>query len=266
MYHKFKKIIFICILLIQSVLLGQITQQTDTSSMESLNKALIEFVDNSGKVDYEAFRKSPGLLWDYLEFIEVVSPHSHPEIFPNRNSQIAYWINTYNALVIKIIIENPNVNSIKEAAWGFGAFWRMKHTIGGETMSLNYIEHKLLRKQFKDPRIHFAINCASNSCPPLGNRIISAPILDQQLENKTSQFINNDHNVKLDTENRYLFLNRIFKWYKNDFESSNQSMIEYILDYRTDFTYEEKRKIISEYKVKYLHYDWGLNRADNSED
>ena len=228
-----------------------------------LDRALNKFVDENGRVNYLGLRNSPDLLWNYLDFIKSASPRSNPELFNTKDSKIAYWINTYNALIIKIIIENPNLSSIKSVSWGYGAFWRLKHEVGGEQLSLNYIEHKILREKYKDPRIHFAINCASNSCPPLGKKIITGEKLNDQLEKKTSDFINNKNNVSFNHKNKTLKLNRIFKWYKKDFEGGHQSLTEFILSYINDFSIKENQKIILNYKLKYMEYDWGLNQSKN---
>ena len=113
---------------------------------------------------------------EYFTFIENISPISHPKYFKTIDDKMAYWINTYNALIIKIMLENPEKNILDISLFGPLIFLK-KYLVGGKKISPNYIEHKILRKM-NDPRIHFAINCASISCPPLGNRILLGSKLD----------------------------------------------------------------------------------------
>ncbi len=219
----------------------------------ALEKTLNTYVDEGGRVDYQSIRENPFALQPFLDFVANVSPISHPELFPTRNDKKAYWINVYNGLMIKTVIENPHISSVKEIDWGYGVFWCKKFKVGGEMMTLNHIEHKILRGHFKDTRIHFAINCGSNSCPPLGQRILTGEKLDQQLERKTRDFINDPENVGIDPAAGTLCLSRIFKWYKTDFESGGTTLLEYIKHYL------DEKVNLSTYKIKFQDYDWDLN-------
>ena len=177
-----------------------------------------------------------------------LAPEHH---FP---SQLNDGLNTYNALIIKILIENPEVSSILDVSFKHAIFWR-KHLVGGEMLSLNKIEHKILRKKIQDPRIHFAINCGSVSCPPLGNRIFNGTNLDQQLNDKAYSFINNGIDVKIDSANQIIYLNKIFKWYKKDFGD----IYSYLCIY---FDGIDDCNLIRDYKVSYERYNWDTN-TDN---
>ena len=142
---------------------------------------------------------------------------------------------------------------------GYGAFWRNKFVVGREKMTLNHIEHKILRAKYKDPRIHFAINCASNSCPPIGNRIVTGDSLDSQLDKKSSSFINDTSNVRIDHANKEIHLSRIFKWFKKDFTQSHDDLLLYIFDYLDNISAKKKTDIINTYQIIYNKYDWSLN-------
>lgn len=254
MNYRRRCILFYLIFLfmvVDGTILGQTKNMT--AANQSLNNILSSFVNSNGMVDYGSIQNNPFLLQPFIEFLAEKSPVSHPEIFPTEDDKKAYWINAYNGLMIKAVIENPGISSVKQIGWGYGVFWRKRFMVGGEKLTLNHIEHKILRKQFDDPRIHFAINCASNSCPPIGNRIVVGKNLDQQLDQKTKDFINNTENVQIDVKTKTIIISKIFKWYKADFEINGNSLIDYINNYK------DGTKIDSSYDITFQDYDWGLN-------
>ena len=221
-------------------------------SSKPLDKLLSLYVNDSGKVNYRKIIENPFALNQYLEFIEEVSPDSHPDYFKTENSKKAYWINTYNALILKIMVENPGKNILDVSLFG-GVIFYKKFKIGNKKISPSFIENKILRKM-SDPRIHFAINCASKSCPPLGNRILIEDQLDIQLDSKASIFINDQDNVFIDHKNKIIYLNRIFKWFKKDFGNLSK----YISKYIKEVNYQS----IKDYKIKFLKYDWTKNSVN----
>jgi len=235
-------------------LLFSISLESQNNANDSFNEILAIYVDSNGEVDYKGIIDNPYNFNQYFNFIENISPRSHPEYFKTKNDKMAYWINAYNALTIKIMTENPEVESILDIFFSHAIFMK-KHLIGGEKISLGDIEHKILRNEYKDPRIHFAINCASISCPPLGRRIIKGETLNIQLEEKAIEFINNIDNVRIDHIEERIYLNKIFKWFKKDFGDIRIYLCSYIID-------EDNCSNISSYKISYLDYDWGSNRKD----
>ena len=233
---------------ISSILLGFVFCNPLSNEYSSLDSTLSKYVDSDGLVNYQAIIDSPYNINEYLDFIKNVSPQSHPKLFPTKNDKLAYWINAYNALVIKLMIENPSTN-ILEISFGH-LIWLTKFDVGLKKISLYEIEHKILRKL--DSRIHFAISCGSKSCPPLGQRIYLGGTLDVQLESSAKNFINNKKNVFIDFDNKTLYLNKIFKWYKKDFVNVKK----YIVMYLSDGTSYGQ---IKNFKIKYNEYDWSLN-------
>jgi hypothetical protein len=168
----------------------------------------------------------------------------HPNELWTKNETLAYWINAYNAFTIKLIIDNYPVKSINDISQP----WDKKFIpINGKSISLNYIEHEILRKM-NEPRIHFAINCASISCPKLLNEAYVPETLDGQLDNAAKEFINSNKN-KLTSGN--IKISKIFKWFKKDFET-NGSIIDFINNY-------SEIKLSSKEKIGYLDYNWSLN-------
>ena len=233
------------IIIFLSVVIADSTFLKEYSFFEA---ALSDYVGYDGRINYKGILDNPYNVNQYFEFIENFSPDSHPQYFQTKNDVLAYWINTYNALIIKLMINNPGKN-ILEISFGH-MIWFTKFKVGSKMISLYKIEHQILREM--DPRIHFAISCASMSCPPLGKRIFLGETLDSQLDEKTINFINNPKNVYVDHSKKVLYLSKIFKWYSSDFVNVKKFIIKYLNE---PLKYSE----IKNYKIKYNKYDWRSN-------
>ena len=149
------------------------------------------------------------------------------------------------------MIENPGKDILDIGYIGHDVFLK-RFKVGNKRISPSFIENKILRKM-KDPRIHFAINCASKSCPPLGNRILLETDLDKQLDQKAFKFINNTDNVFINHKEQTIYLNKIFKWFEKDFENLKS----YISIYLDDIDME----LIKYYNIKFFKYDWSKNSS-----
>ena len=168
-----------------------------------------------------------------------------PQSTWSKEEQLAYWINAYNAFTVKLILDNPSVKSIKDLHGGKP--WDVKWIkIGTKTYSLNGIENDIIRPQFKEPRIHFAVNCAAKSCPPLLNKAWTAQNLNTNLEQQAKLFINNTKFNQI-TANE-VKVSRIFEWYSSDFGN----LIDYLNKYSSV-------KINAKAKVTFIDYNWALN-------
>jgi len=213
-------------------------------------RLLTQYVKGS-RVSYDGLKKDEALLDRYLLVLSAANPDPLP-----RNQQLAFYINAYNAFTLKLILTRyPDINSIKEIGSFFSNPWSKKFIdLNGRTVSLDYIEQEVLRERFKDPRIHFAINCASRSCPPLFNRPFEGDELDRQLEERTRAFINDPKSnyVKGNT----LFLSKIFSWFDKDF---NDNPLYYVRLYAGPQLLQALDAIPA-VKVSFLPYDWTLNR------
>lgn len=213
---------------------------------------LKKHVAPDGMVDYRGFIKDRQKLKTYLKLLQAGVPDP---LAWSREEQLAYWINAYNAFTVKLIIDNYPLQSIKElnrkmAAPTNKTIWDKKFfTLAGQPFSLNMIEHGILRKEFIEPRIHFAINCASVSCPVLLNEAYTAVKLEQQLERQTRQFINDPSKNKLSAQNPEV--SYIFNWFADDF-IKNSNLIQFLNRY-------SKTKINPNAKISFLEYDWNLN-------
>ena len=205
-------------------------------------------VSEEGQVNYKGFIEDSTLFNKYLTKIS-----NHP---PAKNwskeEQLAYWINVYNAFTIKLIIDNYPLKSIKDISTGLpmiNSTWDIKFfKIGSIDFDLNTIEHEILRKKFNEPRIHFAINCASISCPKLRKEAYISEQLERQLEEQIFDFINHsDKNIITTNETK---LSKIFDWFKRDF-TKEKNLVDYISKYQPNIKQNNK--------IEYLEYDWSLN-------
>lgn len=213
-----------------------VAQTIDHTQWDRLLKAHVTI---HGNVDYNAFKTNEVELDDYLELLS----NSNPEQLDN-NGKLAFWINAYNAFTVKLIVNNYPVKSIKDIK----SPWDKKFiTINGKLLSLNDIEHKILRKM-NEPRIHFAINCASVSCPKLLSEAYTAANLESQLQKVTLAFINSDEN---DISEYEVQISKIFKWFGEDFKQ-NGSVIDFLNTY-------SEISISPKAKVKFKEYNWNLN-------
>ncbi|QXP50600.1 DUF547 domain-containing protein [Cellulophaga sp. HaHa_2_95] len=205
------------------------------------NRLLGKYVDQKGNVNYKGFKKDALALSTYLEGLAKNAPTDQW----SKDEKLAYYINLYNAATVKLILDNYPVKSIKDIKGPWDQEWVK---IGNKTYSLGNIEHKILRKM-NEPRIHFAINCASYSCPKLVNTAYLPATMEAQLQKATFSFINDTTRNNI-SENE-LQLSNIFKWYKSDF-TTTVSLQEYLKPY-------SKIAISTDAKVKYNDYDWSLN-------
>ena len=207
------------------------------------DQILLINVSDDGKVNYKGFMRDSAQLYQYFDYLSENSPT--PEW--SKEETLAYWINAYNAYTIKLIIDNYPLKSIKDIndPWGKQFF-----KIDGVLYSLNELEHKILRK-LNEPRIHFAINCASYSCPIVWNRAFTASNIDEALDRQTRNFIN-DPTRNIITED-VVEVSKIFSWFKKDFRTTGgEDTKAFINKYATI-------KIDKQKKKGYKKYNWSLN-------
>ena len=199
---------------------------------------LQKYVSSAGHVDYKGFKAVEAKLDSYLELLST----SKPTAGTARNEAMSYWLNAYNAFTIKLILKNYPVASIQDI--GGGKPWDLKWIkLGDGVFSLNQIENEIIRPTFKDPRIHFAVNCAAKSCPPLYNKAFVSGQLEQQLEQLTKAFVNNTAFNQLSGGLR---VSKIFEWYGTDFGDIKAYLNKYA-----------KAPITGQ--LAFAEYDWALN-------
>ncbi len=208
----------------------------------AFDKMLRNNVSSDGKVDYAAFKKQIAELNAYLVEMEAFAPKKDW----SKSKKMAYWLNLYNAWMIKAVADAYPINSPMDLDGG--NTWKVKRAkSGSNTYSLDAVENQIIRPTFKDARIHFAVNCAAKSCPPLLNRAWTESNLESYLEKQTKDFINNPQYNKIETKK--VQISKIFEWYAADFED----IITFLNKY-------SNTKIDSKAKIEYLEYNWELNK------
>jgi hypothetical protein len=203
------------------------------------------YVNTNGDVDYKNLKKNERKLDTYLDLISK----NPPQDSWTKNQKKAYLINAYNAFTVKLILDHYPVESIKDIGGFFSSPFTTEFAkIDGKLYSLDDIEKGMLLKM-GDPRVHFAVNCASESCPKLLNEAYVASKLDKQLDASSKTFVNSNKNKLSKTK---VELSKIFKWYASDFESEYGTVIRFINMYANETINEEAN-------IDYLSYSWELN-------
>jgi hypothetical protein len=205
---------------------------------------------NDGVVDY------PGIQTDdrlpvYLAQLDRVDPN----VFATRHARLAFWINAYNAFAIKGILDQYSPMTL---VGRYRYFIARDYRVGGASINLYDLERKLLIPEFQEPRIHFAIVCASSSCPKLQSWVYRADNLDEQLEQSARGFINDSTRNRFDRHRKIASLSMIFQWFREDFEAHSGSLLNYVKRYVADPDLARELDAIP-YKVQFLEYDWRLN-------
>jgi hypothetical protein len=204
----------------------------------------------NGLVDYAALEAQHAAQLDrYLQSLAEVKG------FAGRDDELAFWLNAYNACVIRGILDlYPDVESVMKVKDFFKVErWRL----AGKTYNLDQLENQVIRPRFKDPRIHFILVCAAQSCPPLQEDAMDPSRLQSQLEAATKVAINRTKYVQVDPAARTLTVTRIMSWYKQDFIDHSGSIQSYVSKYLAE---PQKSQLEgAEYAVKFMDYDWTLN-------
>ena len=245
---------------------------------------LHKYVGDDGKVDYARWKDDAAdvqALDAYLSRLTTASPDSRPELFTTQPEKLSYWLNLYNAVVLREILRRWPVDSVTALTVngtsfvksGKGFFYELKFAVGGEDMNLYDVENKILRAQFKDARIHFAIACGSSSCPLLRKDAFGGAGLDAQLDKATSEFVNDGKSVVVDDAKKEVVMSKIFNWYADDFTAFTKSrakvkdagVVDFALLYADPALAGKLRDAKSKsFKVAFSDYDWTVNKHDGS--
>ncbi len=219
---------------------------------------LRKYCDQRGYVNYRAWHASPADLQQLDRYLAHLS-QANPALPASPASKFAFWINAYNAVTMKGILREYPTSSIKDhqsIAFGYKIWDDLLLTVGGKSYSLNAMEHQVLRKM-GDPRIHFAIVCASISCPPLLNQAFTAENLDTQLTYNAKRFFA-DPTKFAATSQGEMKLSKILSWFADDFGPNQAAQLRTIAPYLPT---QAAQSLASSgrARVSYLGYDWGLN-------
>lgn len=245
-------------------------QDTETDLDDSAYARVLSlYVDETGLVDYAGLASNRADLDAFVRLLARLDPSSTARWSQPR--QMALWINAYNALTLKAVLDHYPVKSIKDIGSVFNSVWdKLTFDVMGDELTLNEIEHDILRKRYADPRIHLAINCASMGCPPLLNQPFRADALDAQFARQAERFFADPAKFRIRRDKDTVYLSPVFKWFGTDFVPAYGARIvrpgvgareNAALNFAADHVPADDRAYLetARIKIKYLGYDWGLN-------
>ena len=232
-----------------------------TIDLRIWDELLQRYVDDFGRVNYRRWKaEGADVLRVWLESLADLDLAD----FTDADARLALWLNAYNAIAISQVLEVYPIASIRPKVLGIpnwlsflDFFTRSNTIIGGKKYSLNQIEHAILRPEFAEPRIHFALVCASVGCPLLRRGAYFPESVRTQLEADASRFIHNPDKVRYDAQKKTLYLSKIFKWYEEDFVKAAGSVAEYVGGYLGP-----EAAVGDGWAIVFLPYDWNLNRVE----
>lgn len=208
---------------------------------------LKKHVNKKGNVDYATLKKdkkAKAALDAYVAAIASAKPTG------SKDAKLAFYVNAYNANVIKSVVDKYPIESVMKVD---GFFKKEKHTVGGKPMTLDALEHKLIRPQFKEPRIHFVLVCAARSCPRLQREAATEKNIEALLEGAAKEFIPRATKV----EGKTVTTSKLFEWFADDFKNAEGSVQKYLAKYLP----KHKDVLLAEdTKLKFAHYSWKLNK------
>lgn len=230
--------------------------EIDHSTWDGLLKI---YVNDRGQVDYRGWKASADATRQLDEYLAMLSTGDADGVAPSE-AKLAFWINAYNAVTVKGILREYPTTSIRNHTaklWGYNIWKNLKLRVDGQTPSLEDIEHKTLRPM-GDPRIHFAIVCASIGCPRLLNEAYVADRLDEQLDSNAENFFAQPQNFQADPLAKQIGLSSILKWFGEDFGTNQAAVLKRVSGWLPT---EAARGLAADHsvQVRYLDYDWDLN-------
>lgn len=218
------------------------------------DRLLTDYVDGEGRVSYARLQEDDeAALGAYLDALASADPHVWP-----KAEQLAFWINAYNAGTVAAVLQGESAESLL----GRGKLFRLwKFEVAGKRRTLDEIEHKILRKEFVEPRLHFAIVCASTSCPRLRAEAYEASRLDAQLDEQAHAFVNDPARNRFESTASRVQLSKIFDWFEDDF-TRNGPLLHFVARHVEDDATRAWLRSARDIEVRHLDYDWTLNAAD----
>jgi len=234
--------------------------------------AILEKYALEGNVDYQSLHTNPRALKRYLNTMATVSKPQFQKF--SKEQQLAFLFNLYNAATLKLIIDHYPVKSIKDiGSWFKGPWDQPVVWLFGTTITLNNLEHDILRKGYNEPRLHLALVCAAKGCPPLRTEAYTAEKLNTQLNDQTHTFLAGSSGLRINRQTRTVYVSSIFKWYGKDFISiytpgagfvGLNKIERAVAAFCSRYVSDQKRAYLmtGDYTVKYIDYDWSLNEGE----
>ena len=224
-------------------------------SHEALD-AILKARVSAGLVDYAGLKTERAPLDAYLAEAGAVPMATFQRW--SKDEQLAFLINVYNGATLQLIIDGYPVDSIKSLGSLLKSPWAKESVLlFGKKISLDTLEHKIIRKNYTEPRIHFALVCAAMGCPTLRNEAYQGARLEEQLDAQAKAFLSTQGKNRVDAEEKVVWLSPIFKWYGEDFQTDGGAVLKYVTPYLGMSSLEG-------YKIEYTDYDWSLNEQGAS--
>ncbi|MEO6035617.1 MAG: DUF547 domain-containing protein [Verrucomicrobiota bacterium] len=248
------------LLLSLCLLLGPLAHAAGLDQSHGKLDALLKSNVTDGWVDYGALKNKPAPLVEYLDALAVVK-ETEFNGWPEKE-RFAFLINLYNATTLKLIVDHHPVGSIKDIGGVFKGPWKQEVVrLFGKVTTLDNLEHGIIRKQYHDPRAHFALVCAAKGCPPLRSEAYVASRLDEQLDDQARVFLGQTAKNRVDANAHSLYLSPIFKWFSGDFEAKSGSVLKFLTPY---FPEKDRNALAAGgFKIRYTDYDWSLNNKSS---
>ncbi|MSU31194.1 MAG: DUF547 domain-containing protein [Pedosphaera sp.] len=244
-------------LILNSCFLFCIRTETFDFSHTRLTQVLGTSVKN-GVVDYSALKSAPTELTHYLDTLDSVS-ETEFQTWP-KEDRLAFLINLYNGSVLRLIVDHYPVASIRDIGGIFGSPWKQKCVRAwGKLLTLETLEHQIIRPKYAESRIHFALVCAAKSCPQIRSEAYVGKQLDEQLDHQGKVFLADRNKNWIERDSFTLHLSPIFKWYSSDFRAPGVTLINAITPFISPEEAGWLKQNSKEWSLRYMRYDWRLN-------
>ena len=230
--------------------------KVDHSVWDALLK---KYVDKNGMVNYRALKYSRSDVASLNQYLNSLS-EANPSVAASREAKLAFWINAYNAVTLHGILREYPTTSIRNHTaklFGYNIWHDLQLYVGGKPYSLDTMEHKILRKM-NEPRIHFAIVCASIGCPRLLNEAYTSEKLNEQLDNNAKDFFSRSQNFRYDQNAKRFYLSAILDWFGSDFGSNQAAQLRHIAKWLPTSSAQAAARSNS-VRVSHVDYNWNLN-------
>ncbi|AOP36650.1 hypothetical protein A0128_21315 [Leptospira tipperaryensis] len=241
---------FFVVFLISFFFAGSLSAFDHTHS--KFSNELKKYVQN-GLVDYASWKTNRSALDSYLQTLSAVEEKEYSSF--SNSEKLSFLINAYNAFTIRLILDHYPLKSIKDIGGLFSGPWKIEFfTLFGTKKNLDWIEHEKLRKDFQEPRIHFAINCASKGCPPILNESYQAARIEEQLSSVAKKFLSDSKYNRYDSSAKILYLSKIFQWFQTDFTRKSGNLVSFFN------ANSGLSSVPASAEIQHLDYDWNLNQ------
>ena len=237
-----------------AITLGGVESPDFDHAHTRLDTVLAEYVED-GLVDYRGLKEGRAPLDAYLAEAGAVPVAAFQRW--SKDEQLAFLINVYNGTTLQLIVDHYPVKSIKSIGSFLKGPWDQESVLlFGKRITLDTLEHKIIRKNYREPRIHFALVCAAMGCPPLRSLAFVGAHLDAQLNDQAQSFLGSTQKNRVDGEKKKLYLSPIFKWYRDDFEATSESLAAFVAPY---LGAAGQPSDLEGYDIGFTDYDWSLN-------